>query len=187
MTPMPSTKTQITYAVSLHPSQEAEEEISLAVRALADATGNDFIVKSRIPPHITIGAFHGTKEKEARLLELVKDFSRMQKPGKIQFTGIGNFNKKVIFLRPQKDSFLTKMNEELHKILLKEFERAENGYYLPEIWVPHTALATRVSQAHFDQAVKIAEQIKVPLETEAKEIALYQCYPFLELKRFTLG
>ena len=185
---MPNTKPQITYAVSLHPSKEAEEIIASAVKALADASGNDFIVKSRIPPHITLGAFHATKEKEARLLELVTDFSRMQRPGKIQFTGIGSFKKKVIFLKPQKDSFLTKMNAELHKILLKEFERAENGYYLPQIWVPHTALATRVNQAHFDQTVKLAEQIKLPLETEAKEIALYQCHPsFAELKRFPLG
>ncbi|MBO7613645.1 MAG: 2'-5' RNA ligase family protein [Treponema sp.] len=185
---MPNTTPQITYAVSLHLSKEAEERISLAVKALADATGDSFIVKSRIPPHITLGAFHGTKEKEARLIQLVKDFSKEQKPCKILFTGVENFNKKVIFLKPQKDSFLAKMNLELHKILLKEFERAENGYYLPEIWVPHTALATRVNKAHFDQAVKIADQIKLPLESQAKEIALYQCHPILEeLKRFTLG
>ena len=101
---MPNTKPQITYAVSLHPSKEAEEIIASAVKALADASGNDFIVKSRIP----LGAFHATKEKEARLVELVTDFSRMQRPGKIQFTGIGSFKKKVIFLKPQKDSFLTK-------------------------------------------------------------------------------
>ncbi|MBO4385958.1 MAG: 2'-5' RNA ligase family protein, partial [Treponema sp.] len=132
---MPSPNPQITYAVSLHPTKEAEETISTAVKALADLTGDSFIVKSRIPPHITIGAFHGTKEKEARLIQLVEDFCKGQKPGTIQFTAIGDFRQKVIFLKAQKDSFLTKMNSELHTLLLNEFERAENGYYLPQVWI----------------------------------------------------
>ena len=184
---MPSTSAQITYAVSLHPAKEAEEAITSAVKSLAEVTGDSFILKSQIPPHLTLGAFHGTKEKEARLIQLLEDFAKEQMPGAIQYNSIGTFKQRVIFLQAQKDSFLTKINSELHTLLLKEFQQAENGYYLPQVWVPHTALATRVNQNRFAQALKKAEEIKLPLETQAKEISLYRCYPFTELKRIPLA
>ena len=48
--------------------------------------------------------------------------------------------------------YISQINTELHAVLLPEFEKAENGYYMPEI----------------------------------NEIAVYQCSPFAELRRFSL-
>ena len=70
-------------------------------------------------------------------------FSENQKPGFVHFTGIGNFKEKVLFLKPEKDGFLTEINSKLHELILPEFEKGDNGYYLPEVWFPHTTLATR--------------------------------------------
>ncbi len=177
-------KSFITYAVSLHFTQDVNQIISDAVGEIAKLTGNDFIIQNKIPPHVTIGAFHGTKEKEAHLTKLVEDFSKALQPGMVQFTEVGNFNKKVLFLKPQKDAFLTEINKALHKLILPEFEKGENGYYMPEIWFPHTTLATRLSQSQFEKALEIANKISLPLETKISSVGLYQCSPFLELKRF---
>ena len=56
------------------------------------------------------------------------------------------FNGKVLFLKPEKNLFLSEINNALHPLLLPEFEKAENGYYLPDISFPHTTLATRLNQ-----------------------------------------
>lgn len=176
----------ITYAVSLHFTPDVNEIITSAVNAIAEVTGNSFIIENKIPPHVTIGAFHAAKEDETKLIQIVEDFTKTQKAGAVRFTEIGNFNGKVLFLKPEKDGFLAQMNEELHTILLPEFEKAENGYYLPEIWFPHTTLATKLNKSQFEKAFKIAESINLPLETEINEIAVYQCSPFAELKRYKL-
>lgn len=138
-------------------------------------------------PHVTLGAFHAKKETENNLKEIVEDFSKLQKSGVIRFSEIGNFNQKVLFLKPEKNEFLSIINAELHKILLPEFEAGENGYYLPEFWFPHTTLATRLNQSNFEKALKIARTIILPLEANISGIGLYQCSPFKELKLFPLS
>ena len=175
----------ITYAVSLHFSQKVNDIVISTLQAIADETGNRFMIENKIPPHITIGAFHAAREEE-KLLQLVENFARDQKAGSVQFSEVGDFNGKVLFLKPEKNNFLSDINKELHTLLLPEFEKAENGYYLPDIWFPHTTLATRLNQSQFSAAEKIAKQITLPLEADIDELAVYQCSPFLELKKFGL-
>ncbi len=145
------------------------------------------MIENKIPPHITIGAFHAVGEEEAKLLQLVEDFAQRQKAGTVQFSEVGDFNGKVLFLKPEKNLFLSEINNALHKLLLPEFEKAENGYYLPDIWFPHSTLATRLNQSQFSAAEKVAKQITLPLEAAIDELAVYQCSPFLELKKYKLS
>ena len=177
----------ITYAVSLHFSQKVNEIITSTSKAIADKTGNRFVIENKIPPHITIGAFHAAREEKAKLLQLVEDFAQGQKVGTVQFSEVGNFNGKVLFLKPEKNLFLSEINKALYSLLLPEFEKAENGYYLPDIWFPHTTLATRLNQSQFSAAKEIAKKITLPLEAAIEELAFYQCSPFLELKKFGLS
>ena len=177
----------ITYAVSLHFSQKVNEIVISTLHAIADKTGNSFMIENKIPPHITIGAFHAARAEEAKLLQLVEDFARDQKAGSVQFSEVGDFNGKVLFLKPEKNLFLSTINKELQTLLLPEFEKAENGYYLPDIWFPHTTLATRLNQNQFSAAKEIAKQITLPLEAVIEELAVYQCSPFLELKKYKLS
>ena len=176
----------ITYAVSLHFSQKINDIVISTLQAITDETGNRFMIENKIPPHITIGAFHAAREEEAKLLQLVEKFARDQKAGSVQFSEVGNFNDKVLFLKPEKNLFLSQINKDLHTLLLPEFEKAENGYYLPDIWFPHTTLATRLNLSQFSAAEKIAKKISLPLEVPIEELAVYQCSPFLELKKYNL-
>ena len=177
----------ITYAVSLHFSQKINDIVISTSQAIANETENRFMIENKIPPHITIGAFHAAREEEVKLLQLVEEFAQGQKAGSVQFSKVGDFNGKVLFLQPEKNNFLSEINKKLHTLLLPEFEKAENGYYLPDIWFPHTTLATRLNQNQFSAAEKIAKKISLPLEAAIEELAVYQCSPFLELKKFELN
>lgn len=57
---------------------------------------------------------------------------------------------------------------------------------MPENWVPHTTLATRLNQNQYAEILNIASKIKLPLESNISEVAVYQCPPFAEMKRFEL-
>ena len=144
------------------------------------------MIQNKVPPHVTIGAFHGNKETEEKLIQIVNEFSKTQQAGVVKFTEVGNFNARVLFLKPEKDDFLSSINDELHKLVLPEFEAGENGYYVPEIWFPHTTLATGLNQTQYTKALELAEKISLPLEAKIDNIGFYQCSPFLELRRFTI-
>lgn len=176
----------ITYAVSIHFSKEVNEVISATEKEIAEITGNDFMIENKVPPHITIGAFHGTKEDEVRLLQSVEDFTREQESGIVLFKEIGNFNEKVLFLQPEKGEYLVKLNEGIHHLLLPEYEKGENGYYVPEVWFPHMTLAIRLNQDQYKKALPCAQKIKLPLRANVSEISVYQCSPFLLLKSFAI-
>ena len=89
---------------------------------------------------------YAAREEETKLLQLVEKFSQGQKAGTVQFKEVSNFNGKVLFLKPEKNLFLSEINNALHPLLLPEFEKAENSYYLPDISFPHTTLETRLNQ-----------------------------------------
>ncbi len=171
-----------TFAVSLHFPQEVNEIITSTVKSIAEVTGNHFITENKIPPHITIGAFHSTKESEEKLFSTIQDFFALQKPGVIEFKEIENFNGKVLFLKAVKNEFLSNINTGLHKVLLPDFNKAENGYYLPQFFFPHTTLATRLNQRLFEKAKALAEQIKLPLKVTINEAGIYQCSPVKKVK-----
>ena len=172
----------ITYAVSLHFGREVNEIIYSAMASIADQTGNRFMIENKVPPHITIGAFHAAKSQEAKLLALVESFAKGQCSGSVQFCEAGNFNNKVLFLKPEKNDFLTGLNADLHDLLLPEFSKAENGYYLPDIWYPHTTLATGLNSSQIEKALEIANGITLPLDAAAGELAVYQCSPLIEIR-----
>ncbi|MCR5319173.1 MAG: 2'-5' RNA ligase family protein [Treponema sp.] len=135
---------------------------------------------------MTIGAFRGAKESMSKVIQCVEDFSKAQKPSIVNFMKIESFKEKAVILLPERTSFLLDANKELHRIILQEFEKGENGYYLPEQWVPHTTLATKLNKRQFIQSLEIAKKIPLPLCTEATEISVYQSSPFTELKRLEL-
>ena len=101
---------------------------------------------------------YAAREEETELLQLVEKFSQGQKAGTVQFKEVSNFNCKVLFLKPEKNLFLSEINNALHPLLLPEFEKAE----------------------------KVAKQISLPLEAAIEELAVYQCSSFLELKKYKL-
>ena len=81
---------------------------------------------------------------------------------------------------------MSEINKKLHELILPKFEKGENGYYTPDNRVPHTTLATRLKQKQHTEILNIASKIKLPLESNISEVAVYQCSPFAELKRFDL-
>ena len=81
----------ITYTVSLHFEQAVNEIIFNTMTSIADQTGNDFMIQNKVPPHVTIGAFHGRKETEDKLIQIVEEFTKKQGSGVVRFFEVGNF------------------------------------------------------------------------------------------------
>ncbi len=60
-----------TYSVSLFFDEKSTAELEALILQVAQITKNDYVVKNKIPPHITIGMFKATKSQERQLVEFI--------------------------------------------------------------------------------------------------------------------
>lgn len=151
-----------TYAITLYFDDVVTDYIRALTADLAAVTGNNYMLANSVPPHLTLGMFHAEDEELEKLKTLFMDFVRAVKAElagqtfSITFAGPDNFLDKVIFLKPAEASrdTLCHLNELLHQLFLPHFEPADNRNYLPENWVPHVALAVKLSHDGFENGMK---------------------------------
>lgn len=151
-----------TYAITIYFDDVVTNHIRALTADLAAVTGNNYMLANSVPPHLTLGMFHAEDEELEKLKTLFMDFVRAVKAElagqtfPITFAGPDNFLDKVIFLKPAEASrdTLCHLNELLHQLFLPHFEPADNRNYLPENWVPHVALAVKLSHDGFENGMK---------------------------------
>ncbi len=170
-----------TYAVSLHFSAEAENTIESLVQGLAQACKNDFRIKNKIPPHLTLGMYKAESEKVLlpAFESFCKGFSFAER--EIIFARAETFMDKAIFLLPDKAS--ESLLKEANQILCKEFsfvtQPANNGLYLPENYFPHIALGTGLSKPQ----LRTAKDCMDLMAEESYEKGIFAGVAFLALAK----
>ena len=80
----------------------------------------------RSPPHITlIPPFKQEASIEAVIEKKLTPFFRKYSPFVIDLNGFGRFDNRVIFIKPEKNPYLQKLEEELRNFLSEEFSFIE--------------------------------------------------------------
>lgn len=173
-----------TFAVSLHFSPKSEELLNIQINNLADATGSNFRVDSHIMPHLTLGMFHAESADELMLPvgKFVQQISIEQvKQTMVMLDKAEMLNNKAVFLLPSAEctTLLCKWNAVLHEIMSPYSSVANNGFYLPEYFMPHIALATGLSCEQAKAAAGFIAQMELPITVEGSCIILAQCKPYV--------
>ena len=170
-----------TFAVSLHFSPQSEEVLNRQILNLASSTGNNFRLDAHIMPHLTLGMFHAESADELMLPvgKFVQEISVKQTM--VMFDKAEMVNNKAVFLLPSAEctSLLRKWNASLHDMMLPYSSVANNGFYLPEYFLPHIALATGLSCDQAKAAAYFIAQMELPVTAECSCIILAQCKPYI--------
>lgn len=173
-----------TFAVSLHFCAEAQNKIESLVQGLARACKNDFRIQNKIPIHMTLGMFKADNEKI--LLPAFESFCNAFSfaEREIIFDRAETFMDKALCLLPDKASeyFLKEANQ----ILCKEFscaaQPANKGFYLPENYFPHIALATGLSTSQL-RAAKDFIVFREGVFARSDFLALAKTKPYVVVER----
>lgn len=173
------------YAVVLHFDRDGEARLDAVVRAAARECGNRYMLEQRIPPHLTLAMFRCADVApvvEAIEAELA-GFPRRE----IEFAAIEAFAPRVVYASPVKDAALAKANLWANALVaaLSELD-GEGAYYLPDRWLPHATLATKLSDAQFPVALRTAQEGFAPFRAVCDRLALAECNPYKSLKVWTL-
>ena len=190
-----------TYTVSLCFDDGAAQSVKAVQERLAQICANNFLIEHSAPPHVTLGVFHAEPGSLSALQNAFAGFAKAARDvlgGKgldLEFDGADCFLNKVLFLAVKKDSpsfaYVKRLNEILHQKFLPLFEAGDNRNYLPERWLPHAALAVKLTPSQFEKCAPLlglsdssgSAQIELPQSGRVAALSLALCKPYKELCR----
>ena len=197
-----------TYAVSLCFDDAAAQSVKAVQEHLAQICANNFLIEHSVPPHVTLGVFHAEPGALSVLQNAFDDFAKSARDvlgGQgldLEFDGADSFLDKVLFLALKKDSqsfaCVKRLNEIIHQKFLPLFEAGDNRNYLPERWLPHAALAVKLTPAQFEKcaallglanaqgggaSLGLASDFVLPQSARVVALSLALCKPYKEICR----
>lgn len=160
--------TYSTYAVTLYFDDEASVTINNLTASLAQIINNDYMLANKVPAHLTLGMFHVEDSDLQKLNTVFGDFVETAskevfagEPLELPLAGPDSFLDKVLFLKPAVNEKLVSLNKLLHKMFVPHFEPGDNRNYLPENWVPHIALAVKLTHEQFEKGMEFLKDQKI--------------------------
>lgn len=172
------------YAVTLEFDKETQNKIQDMIDEVAKVTGCDYMKQSKIPPHVTVSAL--VSDNEAVLLSEMESIAESMNKNFIWFANIGVFNPLVIYLGPVMNEFLQNTCRTVNERLLKYADVGNRGRYLPNQWVPHAAIAVKLTPEALKEAFSIVQEKFSAFGATAEKIVLARAEPYEELKAWEL-
>lgn len=172
------------YAVTLEFDKETENKIQEMIDEVARVTGCDYMKQSKIPPHVTVSAL--VSDNETALLSEMECVAEAMHKDFIWFANIGVFNPLVIYLGPVMNEFLQSTCRTVNERLLQYAEVGNRGRYLPNQWVPHAAIAVKLTPEALKEAFTIVQEKFSAFGATAEKIVLARAEPYEELKSWKL-
>ena len=137
-----------------------------------------------MPPHITLGAYEGVKEKD--LCDWICMISNTNKSFEINFNHIGLFSLNVAFLAPQVSAQLTALHRKVHEkyddccgLIGYNYTIKSNN------WVPHASILINEPNLVL-AALPVINNNFQPFLGLIISLSLYEFSPTNEIKKFNL-
>ncbi len=173
-----------TYAVTLYFDDRDSAAISNLTERLAQVIVNDYMIANNVPPHLTLGMFHVEDDDLQKLDKVFSTFvetacKEVFAGGQLElpFVGLDSFLDKVLFLKPAENEKLVSLNKLLHQMFVPYFAPGDNRNYLPENWVPHVALAVKLTHEQFEKGMEFLKDQNVD-NVKIVSIGLAKCNPY---------
>lgn len=172
------------YAVTLKFDNETENRIQELIDEVAKLTGCDYMKQTKIPPHVTVSSL--VSDNEAALLSEMENIAETMNKDFVWFVNIGVFNPFVIYLGPVMNEFLQDTCRTVNERLLKYAEVGNGGRYLPNQWIPHAAVAVKLTPDTLKEAFAIVQEKFTAFGATAERIVLARTEPYEELRSWKL-
>lgn len=173
-----------TYAVTLYFDDRDSAAISNLTERLAQVIVNDYMIANNVPPHLTLGMFHVEDSDVQKLDKVFSEFVEIarkevitDKTFELPIIGPDSFLDKVLFLKPAANERFVSLNKLLHQMFVPHFAAGDNRNYLPENWVPHVALAVKLTHEQFEKGMEFLKDQNVD-NVKIVSIGLAKCNPY---------
>ena len=168
------------YAVALYFDEKSQAQLLGMMEDLCRAGVNRYLLDLGIRPHITLA--YWKDQKGIDVTDAIKRFAQAVKGTKVLFSSIGIFpgDPKVVYLSPVKDDGLIKLHNGLYQELNGKIDNYSQNY-IPDNWVPHCTLATKLTEEEILKSVNALLKVKFPVQALISQIELIKCKPMEDI------
>lgn len=144
------------YLVSLYFDDKTNKQILKYMTAVAEATGNDYMIEHKVPPHITISSFEVDGEMNSeiagRLVKNLNEVFQNASMGVVQWVGTGAFMTSALYLMPVLNQYLQQIMEDVYAVISADKDIKISKYYQPFQWLPHTTIGKKLDAGQLAEA-----------------------------------
>ncbi len=167
------------YLVSLYFDDKTNQQILKYMAAVAEATGNDYMLAHAVPPHITISSFE-TENVEAVLPKLQKCMDIIEKD-EIQWVGTGAFMMSTLYLTPVLNQYLQTLAETVYLVVSATEDVRVSKYYQPFQWIPHTTVGKKLKEEQLIRAFEVVQPKFKVIKGRVVKIGLAKASPYEDI------
>lgn len=172
------------YLISIYFDEKTNQKIQRYINLVAEKSGNSFMIKECVPPHMTVSAFE-TRDEEGAIAAVERIANRL-KQGELTWASVGQFFPYVIFLQPVLNSYL----HEISRIAYEELENEDvnmSPLYRPFQWLPHTTIGKTLSQEEMQKAFQVLQAHFGVFDGTVVRIGLARTNPHRDIRTFALN
>lgn len=145
-------------------------------------TGNDFMIRNQVPPHLTLCAFEQRSDDAAK--SLFAEMKEMLSFGEIEIASIGAFLPYVLFAQAVTNEYLFNLNDSIVQVLGKNEDTIINRFYKPYAWMPHITLGKTLKEEQMQKAFNVLQKSFTPFKAEIASFGLAKPNPHKNLEMF---
>ena len=167
------------YLISAYFDKESNNILSRHIREIAKASGNDFMIKNSVPPHLTISFFEARSEDTAKTV--FQGIQEKLKPGEIMIASVGAFFPNVLFAEAVQNACLFELSSAVNEELQRYDEIKVNPYYRPFSWIPHVTFGKTLDDEQMRTAFSYLQKHFNPITAGIESFALARTNPHREI------
>ncbi len=168
------------YLISAYFDDNSSKTMQKLIDEIYATTGNDFMIRNQVPPHLTLCAFEQRSDDTAK--KLFAEIKEKLSFGEIEIVSIGAFLPYVLFAQAVTNEYLFNLNGSIVRVLEKYEDTIINRFYKPYAWMPHITLGKTLEQEQMQKAFEVLQKNFTPFKAEIKSFGLAKPNPHKDIE-----
>ncbi len=183
------------YLISAYFDENTNKILKHLQQRIADKTGNDFMIRNNVMPHLTISAIEARNvdvlipafEKVCRKkLQPLEEKGVMNVNNAINIVSVGQLFPRVIYAAPVLNEYMMNLSISIYNEFATIPETNISKFYQPYSWMPHITLGKCLDKEQMRQAFTVLQDLFMPIDGQITKIGLSTVNPYREVMSVAL-
>ena len=183
------------YLISAYFDENTNKILKHLQQRIADKTGNDFMIRNNVMPHLTISAIEARNvdvlipafEKVCReKLQPLDEKGVVNVNNAINIVSIGQLLPRVIYAAPVLNEYMMNLSISIYNEFATIPETNISKFYQPYSWMPHITLGKCLDKEQMRQAFAVLQDLFMPIDGQITKIGLSTVNPYREVMSVAL-
>lgn len=178
------------YLISAYFDENTNKILKQLQQRIADKTGNDFMIRNNVMPHLTISAIEARNvdvlipafEKVCReRLQPLDEKGVVNINNTINIVSVGQLFPRVIYAAPVLNEYMMNLSISIYNEFATIPETNISKFYQPYSWMPHITLGKCLDKEQMRQVFAVLQDLFMPIDGQIAKIGLSTVNPYREV------